>query len=123
MPPDVTAGPKLVAIFMPSLLRLFWEAERKTGSHLTYDLALQIRTQAVGLMVSEEVAARITTRRGFKDLDPTDFWKQWEKRSATSVPRCETGLPSGPVGQSPVRNFLSEPGHSNLDLLSNFISY
>jgi hypothetical protein len=96
MPPDVIAGPKLVAIFMPSLLRLFSEAERTTGSHLTYDLALRIRRQAVGLMVTEEVAEQITKRRGFQDLDPTDFWKQWEKRSPLSFPRCETGLPSAP---------------------------
>jgi hypothetical protein len=81
MPPEVIAGPKLVGIFMPSLLRLFSDAERKTGSHLTYDLALQIRAEAIGLMVTEAVAEQITKRRGFQDLDPIDFWQQWERRS------------------------------------------
>jgi hypothetical protein len=105
MPPDVIAGPKLVAIFMPSLLRLFSEAERKTGSHLTYDLALQIRTRAVGLMVTEEVAEQITKRRGFRDLDPTDFWKQWEKRSPSPAPPCEKAVLSGSRGPIACQEF------------------
>jgi hypothetical protein len=70
---------RMVPVFMPSLLTLFREAEQKSGSPLTFDEAKQIRNEALGVLVTQEVATKIETRRGFRDLDPINFWNDWQE--------------------------------------------
>src|SRR5690349_7431764 len=60
-----------VAVFMPSLLKRFAEADRQSGAPLTHSQAQDIRNTAVHVLVSEETASKLQQRRGFLDLVPT----------------------------------------------------
>jgi hypothetical protein len=73
---------KVVPVFMPSLFRLFREAERKSGAPLSRRDAKEIRAKAVATFVTENFAAELEQRRGFRDLDPHDSWNDWQARSA-----------------------------------------
>src|SRR4051812_39783657 len=86
---------KLVAVFMPSLLNCFAEAEREARAPLTHCQAKKIRNTAIQVLVSEETASTLQQRRGFVDLDPDDFWTEWlQRRKATQPPRLSTREPN-----------------------------
>jgi hypothetical protein len=68
-------------IFMPSLLRLFREAEQEGGAPLTLEQARSIRANATGMLVTKAAAQNIETRRGFRDLHPDHFWNEWQAPS------------------------------------------
>ena len=70
---------KLFFVFMPSLLARFRDAERASGVPLTLDGAREIRQNAVGVIVSEEIANKLVQRRGFQDLDSQTFWTDWQQ--------------------------------------------
>jgi hypothetical protein len=70
-------------IFMPSLLRLFREAEQQGGAPLTLEQARKIRAKATGMLVTKAAAQDIEIRRGFRDLHPDDFWNEWQEPSRT----------------------------------------
>jgi hypothetical protein len=77
MPSGTYGEMKLVAVFMPSLFAAFQTAESGSGTPLTFSRAREIRNQAVGVLVTEELAAKLEQRRGFRDLDPDEFWSDW----------------------------------------------
>ena len=70
---------KLVVVFMPSLLTRFAQAEKESRVPLTLSQAQQIRSNAVAVLVSGEVALKLEQRRRFRDLDPDDFWTDWQR--------------------------------------------
>lgn len=68
---------KLVQIFNPSLAALLLAAENDKGSALTEDEVIAIRNSATVMMVPEESAAEMSKKRGYKDIDPDNCWKEW----------------------------------------------
>lgn len=68
---------KLVQIFNPSLAALLLAAENDKGSPLTEDEVIAIRNSATVMMVPEESAAEMSKKRGYKDIDPDNCWKEW----------------------------------------------
>jgi hypothetical protein len=68
---------KLVQVFNPSLAALLFAAEKDKGSPLTEDEVIAIRNSSTMMMVSEEAAAEMDKKRGYKDIDPDNCWQQW----------------------------------------------
>src|SRR5438045_3444908 len=100
--PDVVFGAlKLYPVFMPCLLTRFRQAEQKAGSPLTPVQAQEICSHAVGIMVSEDLVAKLEQRRGFRDLDPEHPWNEWQRVRAEADRRTTVaplqGFPNPPA--------------------------
>jgi hypothetical protein len=70
---------KMFPVFMPSLLSRFRDAEAELGSPLTSRQAREIRDNAAGVLLPEPIASKLEERRGFRDLDPKNFWNDWQE--------------------------------------------
>ena len=80
-------GMRLVAVYMPSLLQRFTDAEKETRAPLAYLPARRIRNEAVAVLVPGEIPSKIQQRRAFRDLNPDHFWTDWQRlRDETSRP-------------------------------------
>ena len=71
------SDPKLIPVFIPSLVALLLNFERKKGSPLTEKEVLEIRDNGVCMMMTEEHAIALDKRREYNDLDPENVWEQW----------------------------------------------
>jgi hypothetical protein len=91
MPKSIRVEQASTWIFMPSLLRLFREAEQQGGAPLTLEQARSIRAKATGMLVTKAAAQDIEIRRGFRDLHPDDFWNEWQGPIERPVPGAKAG--------------------------------
>jgi hypothetical protein len=67
----------LVPVFMPPLVMLLTNLERKKGDPLTRDEVLQTRDGGVCVMLPRAKAQLLARSRGYDDLDPEHCWEQW----------------------------------------------
>ncbi len=68
----------LIPVFMPSLLVLLAHDEAAKGSPLTRDEVLAIRDQAQTVMLNRSKFIEISSRRGYKDIDPELAYEEWQ---------------------------------------------
>jgi hypothetical protein len=72
------ADPQLIPVFMPALVILLLDAERRKGTPLTEEEVLAIRDKGVCMMMQVERAIALDEKRGYNDLDPERVWEQWQ---------------------------------------------
>jgi hypothetical protein len=76
------AEPQLIPVFMPALVVLLHNLERKKGSPLTEQEVLDIRDKGVCMMMRVEHAIALDEKRGYNDIDPERVWEQWQEARA-----------------------------------------
>jgi hypothetical protein len=69
----------LIPVFMPVLVLLLVDAERRKGSPLTEQEVLDIRDKGACMMLRVEHAIALDEKRGYNDLDPERVWEQWQE--------------------------------------------
>lgn len=82
------AEPQLIPVFIPALILLLVDAERRKGSPLTEQEVLDIRDNGVCMMMRVEHAIALDEKRGYNDLDPEQIWEQW-REARTQLPQAE----------------------------------
>lgn len=68
----------LIPAFIPALVVLLCQSEKRKGSPLTRDEVLKIRDEGVCIMVPRSKAAAIAESRGYDDIDPEQAWERWQ---------------------------------------------
>lgn len=77
------AEPQLIPVFIPALVVLLHNLERKKGSPLTEQEVLDIRDKGVCMMLRVEHAIALDEKRGYNDIDPVRAWEQWQEARAS----------------------------------------
>ena len=73
------AEPRLIPVFMPALVLILRDAERKKGGPLTEREVLSIRDKGACMMLRVEHAIELDEKRGYNDIDPERVWEQWQE--------------------------------------------
>ena len=79
----------VVAIFIPSLIALLVNLEKRKGSPLTESEVLDIRDRGACMTVRASVARALADRRGYDDIDPEHAWQQWQEARARLAEQAE----------------------------------
>lgn len=79
MPSSTTAKNDLVPVFVPPLATCLAAAEASKGSRLTEAEVLSIRNGAVCIMMAHEEAAKMAASRGYRDVEPENYWADWNR--------------------------------------------
>ena len=69
----------LVPIPTPTLISILLNKEKKKGSPLTEEEVLEIRDNAVFIMMPLEHKILLEKSRGYADLDLDLVWENWQK--------------------------------------------
>jgi DUF917 family protein len=70
---------KLVLTFIPALIVVLVNQEKRKGSPLTEQEVLEIRDKAIVIALPVEDALRFNESRGYQDIDPDHCWEQWQR--------------------------------------------
>ncbi len=73
------ADSQVIPVFIPALVVLLHDAERRKGTPLTESEVLAIRDRGVCIMMAVERAIALDEKRGYNDLDPERIWEQWQE--------------------------------------------
>ena len=65
--------------FAPELLYLLKLKESEKGSDLTEEEVIEIRDNAIGMMIRASMLRKIEQSRGYKDIDPRNCWVEWNE--------------------------------------------
>lgn len=76
------AVPQLIPVFIPALVLILHDSERKKGSPLTETEVLDVRDKGVCMMLRMDHAITLDEKRGYNDIDPTRVWEQWQEARA-----------------------------------------
>ena len=71
--------------FAPELLYLLKLKEREKGSDLTEEEVIEIRDNAIGMMIRASMLRKIEKSRGYKDIDPENCWVEWNEYKKTKI--------------------------------------
>jgi len=69
----------LVPVFIPSLGVLLLNLEKKKGAPLNRDEVLEIRDNAVVMMLPRNMARELAEKRGYEDVDPGNCWAAFQE--------------------------------------------
>jgi uncharacterized protein YegJ (DUF2314 family) len=72
-------GEQLVPVFIPALAPLLLRAEQMKGSALVREEVIEIREQAISILMSIQEARALEEKRGYRDLDPERCWEEWQE--------------------------------------------
>lgn len=75
----MTEAKSVLPVFIPSLATLLAQAERIKGNRLTESEARRIRDKAVCMMMAPEDAVKLAESRGYRDVEPENFWADWHR--------------------------------------------
>jgi hypothetical protein len=64
--------------FMPALVAVLLSVERKNGAPLTQAQVELIRDKASVMVVSPQAARAVEEKRGYRDIDASDAWREWQ---------------------------------------------
>ena len=70
---------QLIPIFVPPLVALLLNLERKKGSPLSKKEVLDIRDKGACIMLPVEQARALAEKRGYDDIDPVNVWVEWQR--------------------------------------------
>jgi hypothetical protein len=73
------ADSKLIPVFIPALVALLLNLERKKGSPLSEQDVIDIRDKGVCVMLPIEQAKALAEKRGYDDIDPENVWVEWKR--------------------------------------------
>jgi hypothetical protein len=68
---------ELVPVPVPALVAVLLNKEKEKGSPLTEAEVLEIRDNAVCIMMPISVVAKMEESRGYPDIDPEHAWEHW----------------------------------------------
>ena len=72
------ADDPVIPVFMPALVVILWNLEKRQGTPLTEAQVLELRDNAVCMTMPLSVARQLAESRGYDDLDPEDVWNEWQ---------------------------------------------
>lgn len=75
----------MTIVFIPALIAILVAKEREAGRALTQKEVESIRDEATAISLPDDVAERMTTERGYSDIDPENVWKEWLSWKASNV--------------------------------------
>jgi uncharacterized protein YegJ (DUF2314 family) len=77
-------------------------AEDEKGTPLSRDEVLHIRDEAACIMMQLEDARKMDESRGYRDIDPTNCWFEWQKlrRELGRLPELDPGVRTNLVQHS-----------------------
>ncbi|WP_447838963.1 hypothetical protein [Aeromonas salmonicida] len=70
---------ELVPTPIPALVAILLSKEREKGSPLTENEVLEIRDNAVCMMLPISAREKMEESRGYPDLNPEYAWEQWKE--------------------------------------------
>jgi hypothetical protein len=70
---------ELVIFPVPSLVAVLLNREQAKGSPLTQEEVIQIRDACPAIALRPEAVRKMEERRGYKDIDPENCWKEWQQ--------------------------------------------
>ncbi len=70
---------QLIPVFIPALVILLANAERRKGRPLTEREVTAIRDMGGCMMMSVDHAIELDQKRGYNDIDPQHVWEQWQE--------------------------------------------
>ncbi len=70
----------LVPTFIPPLIAILTASEQERGAPLTEDEVVEIRDNAVAMMMPRSMGDAMAASRGYADLDPENVWAEWQLR-------------------------------------------
>ncbi|MBI1676320.1 hypothetical protein [Shewanella sp. DW31] len=73
------AKEELVPVLVPALVAVLLNKEHEKGAPLTEKEVLEIRDNAVCIMMPVSVISKMEESRGYLDLDPEYAWEQWQQ--------------------------------------------
>ena len=68
----------VVPVFIPPLITLLRDLERRRRAPLSEAEVLAIRDGAICMTMRRSMARRMAESRGYDDVDPEDVWRQWQ---------------------------------------------
>lgn len=71
---------RLVIVAVPSLSALLLKAEKSNGKPLTRRQVEALRDRAPAIAVPSSAAEAVEERRGYKDVDFSTVWEEWQIR-------------------------------------------
>ena len=63
---------------IPALVAILLSVEKKKGSPLTKLEVDALRDKITVLVAAPEAAKAVDERRGYKDIDPSHAWEEWQ---------------------------------------------
>lgn len=76
--PDDRKEEDLVPTPIPALIAILLNKEREKGSPLTEAEVIEIRDNAICMMLPASVKMQMEESRGYPDLNPEYVWEQWQ---------------------------------------------
>jgi len=70
---------ELVPTPIPALITILLNKEKEKGSQLTESEVLEIRDNAVCMMLPISAMLKMEESRGYPDLHPEYVWEQWQE--------------------------------------------
>jgi hypothetical protein len=67
----------IVPVFIPPLINILVDIERRKGSPLTEKEVLNTRDQSICLNMCVSRKLALEENRGYQDLDPEHIWTDW----------------------------------------------
>jgi hypothetical protein len=64
---------------IPSLISTLVNREEEKGSALTEAEVIEIRNGCKAIALPRDVAEKIDSERGYKDIDPERCWEAWQE--------------------------------------------
>jgi len=83
---------KLILTFVPSLVSLLLAREQSKGAPLTQQEVLEIREKATVVALPQDVAVKVATERGYRDIDADHCWDEWQRASRSHRIKIEQRL-------------------------------
>jgi len=81
-------------VFMPALSTLLLKAEDDKGCPLTNEEVINIRDNAVVIMMDAEATENMAKSRDYEDIDPENCWYDWQmlRRELNREPELDAGV-------------------------------
>jgi hypothetical protein len=67
-----------VILFIPALVAILLSVERKNGGPLNQAQVEAVRDAANVVVAPLHAAAAVEEKRGYRDLDPREAWRDWQ---------------------------------------------
>jgi hypothetical protein len=67
-----------VILFIPALIAILLSVERKNGGPLNQAQVEAVRDTASVVVSPLHAAQAVEDKRGYRDLDPREVWKEWQ---------------------------------------------
>lgn len=67
----------MAIVFIPALIAVLTAKQTQAGRPLTQHEVEDIRDNAVAMNMPDDVAATLSEKRGYDDIDPENVWEEW----------------------------------------------